>query len=383
VDLQKKLGISALDPQHSMIVQEITNLEKGVSDATQQRVLEEARYTCCSPCLPTRFKILQLPGHRWRPESADDPARTARVRQRGNGKAAAGLWPNYPAGEAVRQIQAYDHEIAKQERGSSTQAKDATGIAQAAESKATGMLGSRVHELYGQRDDLVQYELLSQEYESNRHMYESILARLREAAVDAGLDSADISIVDLASLPVAPSSMPPATMGMLGLFFGALGGLAFALLLERLDTRLRDSGRFRICWVCLPSQSCRKPTGKPGKRPRTSIPRQPPGRRFYGIPGRPLPEAMRVFRTSIQLSSTSRQSRVIAVTKLSAGRRQVHPIDESGGGPCSGGKRVVVVDTDMRRPSLLWRLKLTGKRGLSEYLTGAEPWKESSRHTKS
>ena len=38
VDLQKKLGISALDPSHSMIVQEISNLEKGASDATEQRV---------------------------------------------------------------------------------------------------------------------------------------------------------------------------------------------------------------------------------------------------------------------------------------------------------------------------------------------------------
>ena len=44
VDLQKKLGISALDPSHSVIVQEISNLERGVSDATQQRVLADARY---------------------------------------------------------------------------------------------------------------------------------------------------------------------------------------------------------------------------------------------------------------------------------------------------------------------------------------------------
>ena len=45
VDLQKKLGISALDPSHSLVVQEIGNLEKGAAEATEQRVLDEARYT--------------------------------------------------------------------------------------------------------------------------------------------------------------------------------------------------------------------------------------------------------------------------------------------------------------------------------------------------
>jgi tyrosine-protein kinase Etk/Wzc len=38
-----------------------------------------------------------------------------------------------------------------------------------------------------------------------------------------------------------------------------------------------------------------------------------------------------------------------------------------------GGKKVVLVDTDMRRPSVYWRLGLTEKKGLSEFLTGMEP----------
>ena len=69
---------------------------------------------------------------------------------------------------------------------------------------------------------LCDYALLTEEYESNRHMYESILARLREAAVDAGLDSADISVVDLASVPLGPSSMSPVRMGEIGFLFGLL-----------------------------------------------------------------------------------------------------------------------------------------------------------------
>ena len=44
VDLQRKLGVMALDPDHSLVVQEIGNLEKNATDASEQRVLAEARY---------------------------------------------------------------------------------------------------------------------------------------------------------------------------------------------------------------------------------------------------------------------------------------------------------------------------------------------------
>jgi capsular exopolysaccharide synthesis family protein len=374
VDLQKKLGISALDPQHSMIVGEITNLEKSVADATEQRVVEEARYHMLQS-MPAD-QILDSPT-----SLGTDGAQSLLGSLRGQRAAASAemarlqpvYGPNYPqVRQLAAQILAFDREIARQEERVTNRAKDATGIAQAAENKARGMLESRVHELYGQRDDLVQYELLSQEYESNRHMYESILARLREAAVDAGLDSADITIVDLASLPVAPSSTSPATMGLLGLFFGAFGGLAFALLLERMDTRMRDSRQIQDL-LGLPAIAVVPQTHwKTREKTKDFDPETVAGPEILWDSRSAFAEAMRVFRTSIQLSSTSRQSRVIAVTSCQPGEGKSTLSTNLAAALAQGGKRVVIVDTDMRRPSLLWRLKLTGKRGLSEYLTGAE-----------
>jgi len=61
VDLQKKLGISALDPNHSLIVQEIGNLEKGVADATEARVLVEARYHILQSLPPDQIQDMTTP----------------------------------------------------------------------------------------------------------------------------------------------------------------------------------------------------------------------------------------------------------------------------------------------------------------------------------
>jgi len=231
------------------------------------------------------------------------------------------------------------------------------------------VLDNRVHELFGQRDDIVKYEILSEEYESNRHMYESILARLREAAVDAGLDSADISVVDLASLPIQASSTSPITMGELGFVFGLFGGLALALLLERMDTRMRDSRQIQEL-LGVPAIAIVPQTSWKGKGVE---PDPASGPEILWDARSSFAEAMRVFRTSIQLSSTSRGSRVIAVTSCQPGEGKSTLSMNLAAALAQGGKKVILVDTDMRRPSVYWRLGLTEKKGLSEFLTGMEP----------
>jgi len=371
VDLQKKLGISALDPSHSMIVQEITDLEKGASDATQQRVLAEARYHILQSLPADRVQDGPTPVSMDGTGGLLESLRTQRATQialLAHDQAYYG--PNYPEIKKLNsQIVQLNKEIAEQEVAVVDKAKDAYGIAHSAEDQARGVLDNRVHELYDQRDNTVKYELLSEEYESNRHMYESILARLREAAVDAGLDSADISVVDLAALPMQPSSTSPMKMGEIGLVFGLFGGLALALLLERMDTRMRDSKQIQDL-LGVPVIAIVPQTTWKGKSPE---PEASNGPEILWDARSPFAESMRVFRTSIQLSSTSRGSRVIAVTSCQPGEGKSTLSMNLAAALAQGGKRVVLVDTDMRRPSVYWRLGLKDQKGLSEFLTGLEP----------
>ncbi len=374
VDLQKRLGISALDPSHSLLVQEITNLEKGVADATEQRVTVEARARILESMAPDQILDIPTPlGN----EGTQSMLSTLRAQRAAHASELARLQPvygpNYPEVKQLNaQIQALDREIGQQQQRIIRQSMDAAGIAAAAEAKAKTLLQSRIRELYGQRDDIVQYELLSQEYESNRHMYESILARLREAAVDAGLDSADVSIVDLASLPILPSSMSLRNLALLGFFFGAFVGLALSLFLERMDTRMRDSRQIQEL-LGLPAIAVVPQTNwKAKEKSKDFDVETAPGPEILWDARSAFAEAMRVFRTSIQLSSTTRQSRVITVTSCQPGEGKSTMSTNLAAALAQGGKKVIIVDTDMRRPSLLWRFKLTNKKGLSEYLTGQE-----------
>jgi capsular exopolysaccharide synthesis family protein len=368
VDLQRKLGVLALDPNHSLMVQEIANLQKTVSDATQQRVLSEARYEILK-ALPSD-QIQDSPTL----VGTDGPQPLLSSLREQRATAYAELarlqpvyGPNYPqVKQLTAQVDALTTEIGKQEARVVAEARDAYDLSETAENQAKGMFSDKVQELFGQRDDLVQYMLLSQEYDSNRHMYESIVARLREAAVDAGLDAADISVVDLASLPVEPSSLSPAELGLIGLLFGAFGGLTLAMFLDKMDTRLRDAHEIQQI-LGLPSlamipQSHWKTKGNELE--------WVVGPELLRDPRSPFSESFRALRTSMRLSTTSRESKVIAVTSCQPAEGKSTVAMNMAAVLAQSGKKVALVDTDMRRPSVYKRLRLEGGKGLSEVLTG-------------
>ncbi len=55
VNLQRKLGMYAFDPQHTLMVQQIGDLDKQISDTTEQRVLAEARYRILASLPPDQI----------------------------------------------------------------------------------------------------------------------------------------------------------------------------------------------------------------------------------------------------------------------------------------------------------------------------------------
>jgi polysaccharide biosynthesis transport protein len=368
VDLQKKLGVYALDPTHSLVVGEVADLEKGVADATEQRVIAEARYRILQSIPPDQIEDSTTPLGTDGTQSLITTLRAQRAAAVAElGRLQPVYGPNYPQVQQLNsQIASLDSELSKQETRIVNQARDAAGVAQTAENQARGMRDAKEADLYAQRDDLVKYMLLSEEYESNRHMYESILDRLREAAVDAGLDAADVSIVDLASLPVEPSSLQPWELGLIGLVFGAFSGLTLAMFLEKMDTRLRDVHEIQEI-LGLPSLAMIPQSHWKSKESELEW---VVGPELLRDPRSPFSESFRALRTSMRLSTTSRQSKVIAVTSCQPAEGKSTVSVNMAAVLAQGGKKVVLVDTDMRRPSVYKRLRMEGGKGLSELLTG-------------
>ena len=148
--------------------------------------------------------------------------------------------PEYPSARALsQQLAVLDRSIAREEaRVTSTRS---TEYREAAQREAG--LRARVNALRGQVDaqqrDSIQYNIYQRESDTNRQLYDGMLQRYKEIGV-AGVGSNNISIVDPAQVPSAPSS-PNLPFNIALALLAGLGLAALATFaLEQIDEGLRD-----------------------------------------------------------------------------------------------------------------------------------------------
>src|SRR5580700_1718375 len=242
----------------------------------------------------------------------------------------------------------------------------------------------------------VQYGILSWEVDTNKGLYEGLLERLKEAGVSAGLKASNIRIVDPGTTPYRPIA-PNYPLGLgLAAFLGLGLGICMAFLKEHLDQTIRYSQDvFHFLGVpvlgFIPSMSARN--GKKLKGitaadrefifgPANS--RTAPGdaliedrpRNDLGIhKGSAFSEAFRELRTSVILSASGRLANSILVTSAQPGEGKTTVAVNLAFSLAQLGQPVLLVDADMRRPSIQKYFPQKGSK-LSSYLGGQGAWQQ-------
>jgi succinoglycan biosynthesis transport protein ExoP len=242
----------------------------------------------------------------------------------------------------------------------------------------------------------VQYGMLSREVDTNKGLYEGLLQRLKEAGVSAGLKASNIRIVDPGTVPYKPIAPNyPLNLG-LAAFLGLGLGICMAFLREHLDQTIRYSQDvFHFLGVpvlgFIPTMSARN-----GKKLRgiTAADRElifgqaksrtAPGdtliedrpRNDLGIhKGSAFSEAFRELRTSVILSASGRLANSILVTSAQPGEGKTTVAVNLAFSLAQLGQPVLLVDADMRRPSIQKYFPQKGSK-LSSYLGGQGAWQQ-------
>ncbi len=226
-------------------------------------------------------------------------------------------------------------------------------------------------------EEMGEYSLLRREVDTSRELYTSLLTRLKETGVSAALLTSNISVVDRAEIPLAPSKPKPAQNLLLAAIVGLFGGVGLAFFFEYLDTSIRDvkevESVLRVPTLGLvPSQEAldaRRARRRP--LPAGAAEPAPFALVSHVEVGSILAESFRSLRTSLLFSSPDHPPRTLMVTSL-----------EPGDGKTSlatnlaivlaqlGTGEVLLVDGDMRRPRLHELLEVPQAPGLSTFLTG-------------
>ena len=228
-------------------------------------------------------------------------------------------------------------------------------------------------------ESAIEYSMLKRDLDTSRQLYEGLLEKMKEAGVTAGLRSNSFRIVDPARIPTAPSE-PNIPRNMSFAFALALTtGVGLAFLLESLDNTVRTTEQAQTV-SHLPSlglipMGSRSGDEKASRRLTLANPMGPSKEVVELItqakPQSQMAEAYRALRTSLLLSSLGAPPKIILVTSALPQEGKTTTSINTAVVLAQKGVRVLLIDADMRRPSVHKTLGLTGPpRGLSNVLTG-------------
>lgn len=198
--------------------------------------------------------------------------------------------------------------------------------------------------LLRQGDDEVRLRQLEREAEANRLIYENFLSRLKETTQQQELEEADAVILSPAEPRSTADTSTAKRIVAIGLILGSGFGLGTAVLLERLNNTFRTVEEIQ-------NQTGLMVLGMLPAAGRQAT-RQDILSAVLAKPTSALPEAVRSLRTSVLFSNVDRPPQVIMLTSSVASEGKSTTGLLLATTSAQMGKSAVIVDCDLRRPSL-------------------------------
>ncbi len=207
-----------------------------------------------------------------------------------------------------------------------------------------------------EQDNTVQYALLQREADTNRQVYDGLLQRFKELNASSGISLSNISVIDTAEVPVGPSSP--------NLFKNLMAALVIGIGLAAVTVFFKDQF----------DDSIRVPEDVESKLQLPLlgvVPRSHSDDPSDALldPKSPISEAYNSLRGSLLYSTTEGLPHVMLVTSAQPSEGKTTSSIAIAASFARMGRSVLLIDADMRRPSLHRRIGYENERGLSSLLT--------------
>jgi capsular exopolysaccharide synthesis family protein len=199
----------------------------------------------------------------------------------------------------------------------------------------------------------------------------ALAGRAQSLGVLAELHNGNVEIAQAATAPTSPSSPKTSRNTALGAVLGLLLGIGISFLLERFDRRIREPKDLESVY------------GLPllGVIPESSALQRSGG--GEGVPGAALPsgesEAFHLIRAHMRYFNVDRELRTLMVVSAAPGDGKTTIARHLAAASARVGSRVLLLEADLRRPTIARQLGLTAWRGLSDVLIGAVSLAEATQ----
>jgi succinoglycan biosynthesis transport protein ExoP len=373
VRYQKEHGIVGTDEKQNIITSKLEDLNKQLTAAEADRIQKQTTYELTLSGDPEAVSTVSQDAllQSLRAQQADLKNQLA--------QATVQLGSEYPKVlELKNRLQELDNTINSELKETLSRIHNDYVGALGREKMQRQALEHQKEDASQLNQNAIEYNLLKRDADSNRKLYDSLMQQLKEAGLSAGLSSTNVHIVDPASPPPAPFTPDIPRNLEIAFLIGLTSGVALAFVFEALDSTVRTPDQAEAI-AFLPSLAV-IPFAKNELRGAAKNDRRllPTGLQkgdeaivqAYARPNSQAAEAYRALRTSILLSLAEAPPKIILVTSPLPQEGKTTTSINSAIVLAQEGRRVLLVDADLRRPSISRTLGIVSAAGLTTVLAG-------------
>ena len=253
------------------------------------------------------------------------------------------------------------------------------------------MLKQSVSETKAEWDQLnarsFEYQQLKREAENDKTLYDELVRKIKEAGINAGFQNSAIRIADNARPGAKPVFPQKGLMLLLSFLLSATLSVSAAITADLVDSTVKDPEQaMRMLHIDVVGTLPEVKKAQMLALTRTFKPIDSvnPNLALLASTGSPnsyknsasYEEAIRTLRNSILLSDLDRRMRSILITSASPSEGKSTTAAHLAVAHAEQGKKTLLIDADLRRPSQHNRFGVSNAIGLSTALTGVLPWRD-------
>lgn len=334
----------------SLITAQLVQLNESLSKATAERIGAEQKWQKTSS-LP----MMNIP------EVLTNQAIQGMVQRRAEAAAAyqeqlSSRQETYPSViQAKAGVSTLDSQITSLARSIRGSIKNQYDVARQQERQLVETLDSLKNRTLSEQNQSIQLSILRRGAETNRAQYDALLQRFNQLNAESGVQTNNLSIIDKGRIPVV-SSWPkwPLNIGLAAVI-GLLLSAGFVIIREQLFDAIRTPGdvteRLKLPLLgVIPDADDVMDQLIDSKSVMT--------------------EAMSSIRTNLSLASDGGTHKVMMLTSTEQGEGKSSTCFALALSFARLGKRVIVIDADLRRPNMHSLFKIPNKLGVSNVIAG-------------
>ncbi|MGZ4820273.1 MAG: GumC family protein [Terriglobales bacterium] len=375
VDYQKQKQIIGVDEKQNVIVSKLDELNKELTQAESERIQKEANFRIAQSDDPEVINNFT--------KAADATLLNSLKSQESTLKTQIAqlqvlYGPSHPKMlEARNQLVAVEGSIQTELKRNASRLKADYQAALQRESMLRREFENQKTQATQLNENAIEYTMLRRDADTSRQLYDGLLQKLKEAQVSAGLNSSNVRVVDGAAIPSRPARPDKRLNIMLGLLLGLASGIGLAFLIESLDTTVSSPEEAEAI-AALPSLGVIPLTAGSTARKLLARSTSTSGPASEGQaesqmvahfrPRSQSAEAYRALRTSLLLSGSGTPPKVVVITSPLPQEGKTSTAINTAVVLTQTGARVLLVDCDLRRPSVHRALGMPNRSGVSTLL---------------